>query len=328
MEILVIGGTVFLGRAIVDEAVSRGHAVTLFHRGLHGGDVHPELERITGDREGDLSALRGRRWDAVVDTCGFVPAVVGRLAAELADRVDHYVFISSVSVFRDWPERPIDDECPPLDCAADAGADAGEYGALKAGCERAVERWFSGRALHVRAGLIVGPHENIGRLPFWLRRMARGGEVLGPGRPDRELSLIDARDIAGFVVGAVERAVTGPHIVTSMPGQTTMAGLLELCRRATGSTAAVTWVPDDVVVAAGIEPWSELPLWIPLAEAPSIWHIDASKAHAAGLAPRPLVETISDTWAWMQSGVDDSDGYGSHRVVDLDPAREAAAIRG
>src|SRR5688500_15145396 len=218
MDVLVVGGTVFLGRAIVEEAVARGHTVTLFTRGLHGADVFPDLERITGDREGDLSVLGDRRWDAVVDTCGFTPSVVGRMARTLAGRVGHYTFISSVSVFRDWPSAAIDDDSPVFDCPPDAGPD-GEYGELKAGCERAVDASFPGASLHVRAGLIVGPHENIGRLPFWLRRMARGGEVLGPGRPDRELSLIDARDIARFVVSSFEAGVTGPHIVTSMPGQ-------------------------------------------------------------------------------------------------------------
>ncbi len=326
MEILVVGGTVFVGRAIVAELLSRGHTVTIFSRGQHGASLFPDVERIVGDREGDLSELRGRRWDAVIDTCGFVPAVVGRMADALADVVDHYTFVSSAAVFRDWPTEPTGDDSPVHECASDASGD-GDYGAYKAGCERAVDEVFPERAVHVRPGLIVGPHENIGRLPFWLRRIARGGEVLVPGAADRVMSLIDVRDVASFTVSATERAMTGSYVVTSMPGQTTYGDFFELCRTATGSDATPVWTPDEQVVAAGIEPWSELPLWIPLDEAPNIWHVDASKAHAAGLTPRPLAETIANTWAWMQRGVDDSDGYGSHNVVDLDPAREEAAIR-
>jgi nucleoside-diphosphate-sugar epimerase len=142
------------------------------------------------------------------------------------------------------------------------------------------------------------------------------------------MSLIDVRDVASFTVSATERRLTGSYVATSMPGQTTYGEFFELCRAATGSDARPRWTPDERVTAAGIEPWTELPLWIPMADAPNIWYVDAARAHAAGLAPRPLPETIADTWAWMQSGVDESDGYGSHRVVDLDPAREAAVLGG
>src|SRR4051812_17897912 len=197
MRLLVIGGTVFLGRHVAETALARGHEVTVFHRGLHGA-APPGAETLIGDRTADLSALEGGEWDAVIDTCGFQPEDVARTAGALADRAGHYGFVSSGSAYVDWPAAPISEDSPVWE------SDSRDYGPGKAACERAVEAAMPGRVLAARAGVIVGPYENIGRLPWWLRRLAEGGEVAAPGPPEAELRLIDARDLAAWMLDMAE----------------------------------------------------------------------------------------------------------------------------
>jgi 2'-hydroxyisoflavone reductase len=330
MRLLVIGGTSFLGRAAVVEALRRGWAVTTFNRGVSGPDVEG-VEALRGDRDDDgaLTQLAGRPFDVVVDTCGFVPRVVARSARVLAASGAHYVFVSSISATPTWPGRPTPEGLDGQPCPPDAGPDDGDYGVLKAGCERAVTEVFGDRSTVARAGLILGPHENVGRLPAWLRRVARGGEVLAPGDPATPMQVVDARDLAAFLLDCGEHGTGGVFNATAPPGNTTMGDWLQDCIRVTGSDARLTWVDDDLLLAHGVEPWTELPLWMPPGQdGDHVWSADASRAAAAGLRPRPVSKTVTDTWVWMQSGGAPPDDpphahVGRHGI---DPAKEAAIL--
>ncbi|HEX6919915.1 MAG TPA: NAD-dependent epimerase/dehydratase family protein [Actinomycetes bacterium] len=304
MRLLVIGGTSFLGRSTVEEGLRRGHHVTTFNRGVSGADV-PGVEAVRGDRSSDpdLEQLADRHFDAVVDTCGFVPRVVGQSAGLLAGVADRYVYVSSISAVASWPERPAFDGEDGRPCPSDAGPDDGDYGVLKAGCERAVTEVYGEHATVVRAGLILGPYENVGRLPTWLDRMSRGGEVLAPGDPDRPMQLVDARDLAAFMLDAGEQGIGGTFNATGPRGNATMGSWLGDCLRATGSDATLTWVPDDFLQAHDVQPWSELPLWSPVGTgADHVWDAETTAAEKAGLHTRPVTETVRDTWAWMLAG--------------------------
>lgn len=302
MDILVIGGTVFVGRAVVEAAQARGHAVTTFNRGRTGTDV-PGVTTVRGDREdkADLERLAASgRWDAVIDVCGFTPRVVGDSVRVLSGRAETYVFVSSISAYEDWPKQPVDERSPRFPCAPDADETDGDYGILKAGCERAVESGFDGRVLVVQPGLILGPHENVGRLPWWLRRIAAGGRVLAPGTPDRPMQIIDARDLAAFILHGIETGLEGRYLASGSPANTTMGQWLADCVEATGSDAELVWVDDDFLLERGVEPWTELPLWTPPTEYfTAVWLPDSSKAAAAGLTTRPVRETVLDTWTWL-----------------------------
>ena len=239
MRLLVLGGTVFLGRHVTAEALRRGHEVTVFHRGRHGADLFADAEHVLGDRAGDLAPLRGRAWDAAVDTSGYEPADVARSSAL---DLGHLVFVSSCNVYPAWPAEPVDEDSP-------VWTEGDDYGPLKAACERVAEAAMPGRVASVRAGLICGPHDNIFRLPWWVQRIAAGGDVVAPGDPDRAVQLIDARDLAAWMLDLAEQRVAGAFNATAPPGRTTMREALEAAVQATGSGARLHWVPDDVLVA-------------------------------------------------------------------------------
>ena len=281
MRILVLGGTKFLGRAVVAEALARGHELTLFNRGTTNAELFAEVEKLRGDRTEDLSPLGGRTWDAVIDPSGYVPAVV-RASAEALRDSGRYVFISSVSVYADFDEvrREGDPVAELRDAPVDAlAADFSNYGALKALCEAEVEDVFGERALIVRPGLIVGPHDPTGRFTYWPQRLARGGEILAPGPPERRAQFVDVRDLATWIVEAVEQGVGGTYNATNegTPWGELLAG------------ADVTWVGDEYLQAQEVGEWMELPLWI----AGSGMEIDVSSAVAEGLRFRPVAETIA-----------------------------------
>lgn len=300
MKLLILGGTEFLGRYLVEAALARGHEVTLFNRGRTNADLFPAVEKLRGDRHTDLSALRGRRWDAVIDTSGYSSAVVRASAELLADAVEHYTFISSLSVYPD-AMTPGQDEQAPVSTLPDEREDENNwetYGARKALCERTIEAILPGRTLSLRAGLIVGPHDYIDRFPWWVRRIAQGGEVLAPGRPAREIQLIDVRDLAEWNVRMAEARQAGVYNADGPDYPLTMEQVLTACKEASGSDARFTWVDDDFLLAHEVVPFVELPIWLPEATAAGFYAFDCRKAHAAGLTFRPLVETARATLDW------------------------------
>lgn len=303
MKLLILGGTRFVGRALVEEAQARGYAITLFNRGQTNPALYPEVEQLKGDRDGGLDALKGRRWDAVIDTCGYVPRLVKDSADLLADAVDHYTFISSISVYADFSEVGIT-EASPLATMADETVetvDGETYGPLKVLCEKAIDTAMNGRSLHIRAGLIVGPYDQTDRFSYWPYRVAQGGEVLAPGKPDSLVQFIDVRDLAAWTLLATEQKITGPFNVTGPASPLSMQALLETCKAANGGDAAFTWVDQDFILANDIAPWTELPLWMPGAEFAGFGAVNCRKAQANGLTYRPLADTARDTLAWLNS---------------------------
>lgn len=320
MRLLVIGGTVFVGRAVVEAALARGDAVTVFHRGRHGRNRFPHAETILGDRTSDLDRLTGREWDVVVDTCGFDPGHVEASARALADAAGRYVFLSTAGVYRDWPHRPVEDEGAPLHQSGDG------YSELKAACERAAEAIMPGRVAHIRPGVIVGPHENIGRLPWWMWRMQRGGRVLAPEPRHAPIQLVDVRDLAAFVLDAAP----GRWNAISRPGAFTWGELLETARAVAGPDAELVWIGGDRVAAAVPDSWGVLPLWpAPVPDMAAVYGVQTERALAAGLRIRPLVETVTDTWSWLSGPGGELDGWRSElRVTGLEPRSERDILAG
>jgi 2'-hydroxyisoflavone reductase len=300
--LLVLGGSGFVGPAVVLEGLARGFEVTTFRRGA-GGWAHPDAHAIRGDRldPTSLEPLRAHDWDLVVDTWSSAPRAVRDSAQALRDRAGRYVYISSGSVYRPPPPRGVGESAPTVE--ADPDAVDGSYPDFKRGGELAVTQAFSDRALLARAGLILGPREDVGRLTWWLARMARGGEILCPGPPGLPLQYIDARDLAAFAIGAATAGHSGPFNVVSRRGHTTMGSLLESCRSVAGAAdATLTWVAPEAIASAGIEPWTELPIWLPEDHAYAAMHdADVERAHAAGLRCRPVQDTVSDTWSWLSA---------------------------
>ena len=317
MDLLILGGTRFLGRHLVEAALGDDHRVTLFNRGLSGADLFPEVETIKGDRGGDLSALRGRHWDAVIDTCGYVPRVVRASAGLLADAVDHYTFVSSISVYSD-DVGPGAAEGTPVEELEDPTVEevTGEtYGGLKALCERAAEEEMPGRVLNVRPGLISGPHDPTDRFTYWPRRVVAGGEVLAPDRPERQVQFIDVRDLAAWIVKMSAAQQTGTYNATGPDYQLRMGKLLEECEAVSGGEAQIVWVSEQFLEENGVEPFMELPLWVPQ-EYAGMQALDCGKAIAAGLTFRPVSETIRDVLEW------DSRRAEADLAAGLKPERE------
>ncbi|MFF4651529.1 NAD-dependent epimerase/dehydratase family protein [Streptomyces sp. NPDC001380] len=330
MRILVIGGTEFLGRAFVAQALERGDRVTTFNRGLSGPDA-PGVETVRGDREvaGDLRALvEGRRWDAVVDTRGGVPKVVGETARILSGHADTYLFVSSCHAYADWPAEPVDERSPRHPCPPDAERGDVPPNALKAGCERAVEQHFDGGVLIVNPGLIVGPYDDVGRLPWWLERIARGGRVLAGGAPDRAMQLVDVRDIAAFMLGALSEGTTGRFLATGIRSNTTWGDLLRDCTAVTGSDAEPVWVDDAFLAERGVEPWTELPLWMPLGKGgDGVWLASSAAARERGFHCRPVAETVRDTWEWVRGrGADAGPWMQGETPLGIDPGKESRLL--
>ena len=336
MKLLIIGGTRFLGRHFVAAALERGHEVTLFNRGTQSSAL-PGVESIRGDRNKDLGKLQDRRWDAVVDTCGYLPRAVKEAAEVLADSVERYVFISSQSAYADVSVRGVD-ETFPLAGLTDEQLDeaysidtSGQpsygklYGGLKALCERAAEQAMPNRVLIVRPGLIVGPYDYTDRFTYWVVRVARGGEVLAPGRPERPVQFIDARDLAEWVVALMERRATGIYNANRSPDTLTMRNVLDECKLVSNSDAAFTWVSEAFLQQEQVMAWSQMPLWLPEQDAPQLrgfMFVNCDKAMAAGLRIRPLSDTIADTLGWVRNGLQDQP-----LKAGIDPEREQTLLR-
>jgi len=305
MKLLIIGGTRFLGRAIAAHALDRGHELTLFHRGQSNPELFPEATHILGDRDGDLGLLDGMSFDACIDTCGYFPRIVRASAEALADKVQQYAFVSSVSVYAD-PNPDRTDETAALATLDDPTIEeiTGEsYGPLKALCEAEVSKVFGERAILVRPGLIVGPHDTTDRFTYWPWRMAQGGAVLAPGRQDRGIQLIDVRDLGAWIVTLVESGASGAFNATSQPGDLTMTQMLDTCVRVAGTNAKAQWIPDEFLLQHEAGPWMELPLWIPESApiAKGFFSFVSDRAIEQGLTLRPLEETIQATLDWVQT---------------------------
>ncbi len=327
MRLLILGGGWFLGRALITQALERDHNVVTFTRGKSGGDV-PGAVPHRGDRASDrdmadLAAMGP--WDVVVDTSGMTPDMVERSARVLADVVDRYVYISTVNVYQAWPTQPLDDSSPvrsylPYGSPGESSAD--QYGREKAGCEQAATSVFGDRATILRPGVIIGPHEYVGRIPWWLRRIAGGGRVLAPGTPDWPIQPIDVRDVAAFALDVVEQQLAGSFNLTAPIGSATFGELLEACRQATGVPAELDWVDHDFLIRQGVREWTELPLWRPY---PGTWKVDSARARAAGLTCRPLTDTVIDTWEWL-SKAGPQPVHERAAELGISPEREAAVL--
>ena len=323
MNLLILGGTQFIGRHLTETALAAGHNVTLFNRNRRGAGF-PEVETLVGDRQGDVSALAGRTWNAVIDTSAYTPGAVQRTAELLQNSVGHYTFVSSVSVYRDFSEAGMNEDAPVgtmtdeeaaaaemverPDTGTVAAAYGPKYGPLKVRCERIVETAFPGRALVIRPGLVIGPYDYTDRFTYWVRRVGLAGkdqatDVLAPGEPDRRVQFIDARDLAGWILEATVTGTTGTFNATGPDYALTFGAFLETTRRTLNPEAELEWVEDDFLLGRGLEPGELMP-WHPVAAMPGwegFFDIDISRAIERGLTFRPLEETIHDTFVWDQS---------------------------
>jgi 2'-hydroxyisoflavone reductase len=319
MDLLVLGGTRFLGRHLTDAALAAGHRVTLFTRGKRGADLFPQAERLVGDRATDLEALRGRRWDAVVDTSGYAAADVRASSELLRDAVGAFCFVSTISVYAD-PSVPGQDEDAPLHLADAESTEVKPetYGPMKVACEAAVHDAFGARALVVRPGVIVGPHDPTNRFPYWCHRLAEGGEVLAPGRPERPVQGIDARDLAGWMLAMVERGAAGTY--NAVGEAVPMAEMLDAIARGVGGDPRLTWADEAFLRAHEVKPWSDLPFWL-LEEENGLMETDGARARAAGLTHRPLADTARDTRA-----ADLAEPPADARTGGIDREREAELL--
>ena len=316
MRILVLGGTLFVGRHVVEAALARGHEVTILNRGRTNPELFPEAEKLRGDRNGGLPALAGRRWDTAIDVSARLPRWVRTATELLADSVEHYTFVSTLSAYADT-RLPGTDERAAVHTLEDEAVEeitsAEAYGALKALGERAAEETLPGRVLSVRAGLIVGPYDGTGRFTYWVHRIARGGDVLAPEPRDQPVQFVHARDLADWMLDMAESRRTGLFNATGPESPLTMERLLEAIREATGGEARLVWREASFLERAGVEAWSDLPLWLGTDPGTrGFLAVDISKALAAGLTFRPLSQTIRETLA----------GAGPTPTAGLDPGRE------
>lgn len=317
MKVLLLGGTKFLGRHLVDEAQKAGHVVTVFHRGLGGCTLFPEIAHIHGDRDGDLDLLSDQTWDAVVDTSGYVPRVVGTAARKLADLVSHYTFVSSISVYPTF--------VPGMDESASVHilnpqieeVTSETYGGLKVLCEAAAEAAMPDRVLHVRSGLLVGPHDPTDRFTYWVRRVSAGGAVAVPMPPDRPVQVIHAGDLAAWILRMAEEGKTGIYNATGPDTPFTMETFLETCREVTGGKATWTWIPQEILAEKKVAYWQEIPLCIEEKDH-AVMAVSVKKAIQDGLKLRPLTQSIRETLAW-----DAVQPEGTLLAAGLTPEREA-----
>lgn len=322
MKILVIGGTRFVGRHFVDAALANGHEITLFNRGQSNADLYPNVENLTGDRtnDGDLAIFEGRKWDVVVDTCGYVPRIVRLSAEKLANAVDRYLFISTISVYQPMPQPNMDEDAP-LQTLQDPTVEeiTGEtYGGLKVLCEQVVDEIFPGRALHVRPGMIVGPHDPTDRYTYWAVRATQGGEILVPGKPERPVQMIDGRDLGAFMLHLIEQGTTGYFNATGANQPFTWREWQRIFAEVAGTQPTYTYITDEWLEEQGIN-GGDLPFWVG-EEYANLFAVSVERAVRAGLTFRSALDTARDTVAWRD--VPDVTSL----KVGLKPEREAELL--
>lgn len=331
LRILILGGTGFIGPNEVRYALSRGHKVTTFNRGKsHPNELPAEVEQLLGDRNGKLDALKNRQWDVVIDDPTTLPAWVRDAAQLLKGNVDRYVFISTVSVYAEV-KNGVDESAPlqkydgpdPYKETLQAMVASGykTYGPLKALSEKEAEKWFPGKTLIVRPGLIVGPRDPSDRFTYWPVRVARGGEVLAPGNPDDPVQFIDARDLAEWTIRMAENRETGIYNATGPASPLTISGMLETMKKALNSNATFTWAPADFLKERKVEAWSDMPVWA--GDELGLAKTNISRALSKGLTFRPLADTTRDTLEWFKSLPEDRQ---SHLKAGITPEREAEVL--
>ena len=302
-KILILGGTHFIGPHIVDAARAHGHTLTLFNRGKTNPGLFPDIEQIHGDRNGDLAGLRGRRWDAVIDTSGQLPRQVDRSATLLAGACERYVFVSTISVYKDGLPAGADETAPlaTLDGPDDDRFSVETYGAHKAMCEAAAERAMPGRVAIVRPHVIAGPGDDSDRFTYWPVRVARGGTMLAPDAPEDPVQYVDVRDLATWLVRVVEERTTGIYNAVGPRDPLTFGQLLEACAVAAGVRPELRWMSAEALANAKVEPWSDLPLWLPpKGDMAGAARLSNRRAVARGFTTRPVVDTARDTLAWFR----------------------------
>lgn len=325
MNILIIGGTKFLGRHLVDSALARGHEVMLFNRGKTDPNLFPQLETILGDREHDIEKLSGRTWDAVIDTCGYFPRIVGVSGLGLERSVGHYVFISSISAYDDAILTKIGiDESDTVGKLKDESIEeiTGEtYGPLKALCEKTVLDLYGKRGLVVRPGLIVGPNDPTDRFTYWPVRVSKGGDVLAPEKPEVPVQIIDVRDLSDFIIKLVEDEASGIYNTTGPDYELTLGAMLETCKQVSGSDANVRWASVEFLKKNNVQEWSDMPVWVPdNEENQGFSRMNISKGIKAGMKFRSLEDTVRDTLAWANTRPADHEwraGLKSEREQEL-----------
>jgi len=298
VRILVLGGTVFLGRHLVAAALAAGHEVTTLNRGSQNLPEQTHVEKLIADRDDCLSLLCGKNFDAVIDTCGYQPQVVEKSVKALKDlkeQIQNYVFISSISAYGDFSRLGLTEEDP----VKYTGSGEGDYGSLKADCEKIVSDNIT-NSLVIRPGLIVGPFDQSDRFSYWPWRIAQGGDVLCPGKPERTIQFIDVRDLADWVITLVENNVHGCFNATGPQRPLTMGAFLEECLVTINNDCRLIWLSDEKLEALEVQPWMQMPLWLP--QSSQDWagfmQFNCSKAFAAGLTTRPLAETIVAVLDW------------------------------
>lgn len=303
-RVLILGGTGFLGPALVEQCQAMNAEVTLFNRGRTNPHLFPDLEKLRGDRNEDLSALEGRSFDWVLDTSGYIPRQVEASAGLLADQAERYLFVSSVSAYANLQNPGVDerDETIPMPEPYSEELPL-HYGALKAGCERAAEAAMPGRALVVRPGLIVGPGDPTDRFTYWPTRVERGGDIVAPNDPADPVQFIDVRDLAAFMMLAMSEARAGIYNAAGPAEPTTIGTLLETCKAVTNSDARFHWVPSPTLAAQEVAPWMELTVWVPTDDPQfgGMGQVSIDKAVAAGMATRPIADTVADTLEWWRA---------------------------
>lgn len=333
MKILILGGTRFLGRHLAEQALQRGHTVTLLHRGRSGPGLFPEAQHLLADRDGDLQVLASGQWDAAIDTSAYVPRQVRALGPVLGSRVGHYQLVSSISAYASFDDGGSDEDAPTatLDDPSTEAITGATYGGLKALCEQAAETLFGSRCLINRPGLLVGPHDPTGRFTWWVQRLQRGGTVLAPGDLATPVQFIDARDAAAWMLLQAERATTGVFNLTGpLPSQPlTMGAFLDGARATLNPGATLQWVGERYLLDEGVAPWSDLPVWLPQAQS-GLHRTPLARAVATGLQTRPLAHTLMDTatWAAMQAAPKPANGGPARPAVGLGADREAALLAG
>lgn len=325
-RVLLLGGTGFLGPHFVQALQAGGHQITLFNRGKSNPGLFANLETLIGDRDGKLDALQGRDWDVVIDDSGYVPRHVKLTADLLKDRIRHYIFVSSISVYGTFPKAGLDEDDavaqPPGPKVEEVNNQT--YAGLKAGCEQVVESTYGSRCTIVRPHYVVGPGDGTDRFTYWVVRVARGGQVLAPGSARDPLQYIDVRDLAAFIRHCAEARPPGRFNACTPPGAHTMGELMESGKRVSGSNATCAWADAEFVLKHGLLDKGEIPIWLPQTDRlAGALLVSSARAVQQGLRFRDLDTTVRDTLDWYNKRPAEQQKL----AVGLTPEREAELLK-